>query len=93
MFLGTFSSVLEIFISEEMFIGTSSALRPSSRRYAIFRTAAIATIVENGDRDAFLDIILVPGSHKRPTRTYLFIAFFHAKKCTNSYMLAPKNLT
>jgi len=26
----------------------------------IFRTAAIATIVENGDRDASLDIILVP---------------------------------
>ena len=45
----------------------------------IFNTVAITTIVENGDRDASLDIILVPGSHKRLITTYLFIALFMSK--------------
>jgi len=45
----------------------------------IFGTAAIATIVEKGDRDASLEIIVVPGSHETPIRTYLFTAFFVAK--------------
>ena len=45
----------------------------------IFGTAAIATIVENVDRDASLEIIQVPGSHKTPIRTYLFTAFLWQK--------------
>ena len=45
----------------------------------IFSTAAIAKIAENGVRGASLNIILVPSSHKKPIRTYLFIAFLVAK--------------
>ena len=45
----------------------------------IFNTAVIAAIVEKDHSEASLDIILVPGSQKRPIRTYLLIAFFIAK--------------
>ena len=58
----------------------------------IFNTAEITTIVENGDRDASLDIILAPGSHKIPIGTSVH-CIFHVKKFKNSCMLAPKSLT
>ena len=58
----------------------------------IFSTAAIATIAENGARDVSMNIILVPSSHERPVRKYLFIAFC-GKKYINSCMLAPKSVT
>ena len=45
----------------------------------IFSTAVIAAIVDNGHREASIDIMLVPGSYKRPIRTYLLMAFFIAK--------------
>ena len=45
----------------------------------VCNTDVIAAKVENGHRDASFDIILVLGSHKRPIRTYLFIALFIAK--------------
>ena len=45
----------------------------------ILNTAVIAAIVDNGHREASLDIIFVPGSHKRPIRTYRLMSFFIAK--------------
>ena len=47
---------------------------------SILNTALTAAIVENGHREASLDIMLVPGSHKRPIRTYLLMVFCRRPK-------------
>ena len=94
MFFGTFCSVLSISISGDSFqninrgglVDGQEKVHDLRQHFGLLvqnmptsNNAAIATIVESGGGDTSSDIMLVPGGHLRPMRTYLFIALFMAK--------------